>query len=55
MKEDCKQDICKAFWISRILPELFNFSDLLDHICDRYGTEVTADCLMEMGMNKEVA
>ncbi len=50
MKEQCKQAITMSLWASRTLPEMFSFEDLIGKVCDNYGTEFTADCMLEMGL-----
>lgn len=47
---ECKQAIATALTVSAILPEVFSFANLLAKICQTYGTEYTAMCLMEMGV-----
>lgn len=46
----CKQDIATSLLLSAMLPEVFSFANLLAEICEKYGTEYTAICLMEMGV-----
>lgn len=46
--DECKQAIATALTVNAILPEVFSFAKLLTKICQIYGTEYTAECLMEM-------
>ena len=50
MKEKCKDAIALAFWTANCMPLLFSKEELLNEICENYGTEFVAECMLEMGV-----
>jgi len=48
--EACKGELYSAIITCNLYPEQVKFSTLLDEICKKYGTEVTAICCLEMGL-----
>lgn len=52
MKEQCKEAIALALWTSASMPLLFGQDNLLGKVCDQYGTEFVAECMLEMGVEK---
>lgn len=50
MKEQCKKAILLASMISSIRIK----RGYMARICDVYGTDFVASCLIEMGLEKEV-
>lgn len=50
MKEQCKKAIALALWAATSMPLLFGKEHLLGKVCEQYGTEFVAECMLEMGV-----
>lgn len=50
MKQHCKEAISLALWAAATMPLLFSKEHLLGKVCEQYGTEVIAECMLEMGV-----
>lgn len=50
MDNQCKEAIQMTIWACRTMPELFNYYDLINKVCDTFGTEVVADTMIKMGL-----